>query len=184
MINFLSGEVILKKDSYLTVLVSGIGFKVNISASVFGRASVGKEINLYTYLQVREDNLSLFGFDNEEELFLFEKIIAVSGIGPKAGLSILSSLGADKLKKSIEEGRPEGIVSVPGVGKKTAERLVLELSGKLERIGERKADDAHDALIGLGYLAREADAALRNVSGDLSVEERVKQALRAINKKQ
>ncbi|OIP24985.1 Holliday junction DNA helicase RuvA [bacterium CG2_30_37_16] len=180
MINFLSGEVILKKDSYLTVLVSGVGFKVNIAAGVFGRATVGKKINLYTYLQVREDNLSLFGFDSEEELFLFEKIISVSGIGPKAGLSILSALGAKELKKSIDESRPEIIVSVPGVGKKTAERLVLELSGKLERIEGRKTDDAYSALTGLGYSAREADAALKNVSGDLSAEERVKQALKAI----
>jgi Holliday junction DNA helicase RuvA len=185
MIGQIKGEVSYKKEGYLVVLTSGgVGYKIYVPFGVFGKASEGGEILLYTYLQVREDILALYGFADTQELALFEKIIGVSGIGPKAGLNILSALGPDKLLEAIESGDPNLIVSVPGIGKKTAERLVLELAGKLERIDVlAKQDDTYDALIALGYSAKEADAAIKKVDKSiLGTEKRVREALKIIRK--
>ena len=184
MIGFMAGKVVLKKEGYLVILTSGgVGYKIAVPFGVFGRAKEGEEISLHTYLQVREDILALYGFDTEKELALFEKIISVSGIGPKAGLNILSALGSEKLIEAIEAGDPNLIVSVPGIGKKTAERLVLELAGKLEKIsaGAGKQDDVYDALVSLGYSSKEAGEAVKKVDKSvLGVENRVKEALKII----
>ncbi|HBG81726.1 TPA: Holliday junction branch migration protein RuvA [candidate division CPR2 bacterium] len=184
MISLVSGIVVYKKEGYLVVLTSGgVGYKLAVSFGVLGRAKANEEISLHTYLQVREDILALYGFETEEELALFEKIIGVSGIGPKAGLNILSALGSEKLLEAIDAGDPNLIVSVPGIGKKTAERLVLELAGKLEKIsvGAGKQDDVYDALVSLGYSSKEAAEAVKKVDrGVIGTEDRIKEALKII----
>lgn len=185
MIGYLKGRVAFKKEGYLMVLTSGgVGYKVSVPFGTFGRAAEGGEVELHTYLQVREDILALYGFDSIEELALFEKVISVSGIGPKAGLSVLSALGKEKLFEAIESGRAEVIVGVPGVGKKTAERLVLELAGKLEKIESPAVqDETYDALVSLGYSAKEAEEVVKKIDKNISgTQERVKEALRLIRK--
>lgn len=183
MIGYLKGKVISKKGGFLLILTAGgVGYKVSVPFGVFDRIFEKEEAELFIYLNVREDILALYGFQSQEEIILFEKIIGVSGIGPKAGLAIISSLGKDKLLEAIDGGNPAIIVSVPGVGKKTAERLVLELAGKLERAPTFAiTDDTYDALMSLGYSAKEAGGAVKRIDKSIvGTEDRVKEALKII----
>jgi Holliday junction DNA helicase RuvA len=147
--------------------------------------AVGTEVQLFTHLHVREDDLSLYGFSSEDQLRLFETLLTVSGIGPKVALGVLSSASADTLRLAIAQGNVEVLTAIPGIGKKTAQRLVLELKGKvdvsgLEELGElAPADgDVMNALINLGYSAAEAGRAARSIpSSAQSLEERLRFAL-------
>lgn len=175
---------------------SGIGFRVFIpSGSSFFKMSDGEEAAVYTAMIVKEDDISLYGFDSKDDLVLFELLITVSGIGAKGAMSIMSTLRADDLRRAIATGDAKTISKANGVGKKTAERLILELKDKIGSFeaveeytvlqDEIEASDekteAVYALVSLGYTRNEALAAVSKVKGDgYTVEDYIKQALKSL----
>lgn len=186
MIATLHGKIQARTDDSLIVNVGGIGFRVRVPTSTLANlGAVGSEVRLFTHLRVREDELSLYGFATEDELRLFETLLTVSGIGPKVGMSILSAAPTDTLRVAIAQGNLDVLTALPGIGKKTAQRLVLELKGKLDirglgEVGELTPvdKDVMDALINLGYSAAEAARAARSVPSNVqTIEERMRVAL-------
>lgn len=131
MIGYLKGKIISAKPTQIILEVNGVGYLVNISISTFEKISDQNEISLFIHTHVREDALSLYGFYTEAEKEMFELLISISGIGPKVALSILSGISVDELQNAIQTENVSRLVSVPGVGRKTAERVVLELKSKV-----------------------------------------------------
>ncbi|HUQ41955.1 MAG TPA: Holliday junction branch migration protein RuvA [Candidatus Limnocylindrales bacterium] len=177
------GEIVARASDHVIVDVRGVGYKVFVP-----RHPSGDLVTLHTHQVVREDALQLFGFESREELALFEMLITVSGVGPKAGMSLLSISSPAQVASAIASGDAVALSRAPGVGKKTAERLIVDLKGKIARGGvEREPlgmpidDEAAAALQALGYTAAEAQAALQAVppAGSASTEERVTGALRS-----
>lgn len=186
MIASLHGKLQARTDDALIVNVGGVGYRVRAPRGTLANlGAVGSEVQLFTHLRVREDELSLYGFASEDELRLFEMLMTVSGIGPKVALGILSSASTDTLRIAIAQGNVEMLMAIPGIGKKTAQRLVLELKGKLDVSGLVEVseltpvdEEVMNALINLGYSAAEATRAARSVpSNAKTVEERVRIAL-------
>ena len=184
MIAYVNGRIDDISEDNVVMDVGGIGYNVKISVSTAEKLpEVGKSIKLYTYTSVREDAIQLFGFLSRDELDIFRKCISVSGIGPKGALAILSVLDADSLRFAIMSGDAKAISKAPGIGTKTAERLILELKGKVQmkdtRIGQEIADaeaedgisgntqkrEAVEALVSLGYGRTEAVKAVNAVEG-------------------
>jgi Holliday junction DNA helicase RuvA len=167
--------------------VNGVGYLVAATPAVLRRATAGAELTVETYLHVREDALQLYGFADAEERELFVHLLTVSGIGPKVALAVVSGSPASELRKAIALGDHARFQAIPGIGKKTAERIVLELKEKLGTVvesGLSAVSDtpshlvARDALVELGYSLVDAERALAEVDADLPVEERVRLALR------
>ncbi len=184
MIAYVNGTIDDISEDNVVLDVGGIGYNVRVSASTAEKLpGIGKSAKLYTYTSVREDAIQLFGFLTRNDLDIFKKCITVSGIGPKGALAILSVLDADSLRFAIMSGDAKAISKAPGVGAKTAERLILELRGKIRmedtRIGEEighggtdgsMADnvqkrEAVEALVALGYGRAEAIKAVNAVKG-------------------
>jgi holliday junction DNA helicase RuvA len=169
----------------LVVDVGGVGYLVSATPSVLRRVDGASEITVETYLHVREDTMQLYGFADAAERALFVKLIGVSGIGPKVALAVVASASPDELTRAIALRDSARFQAIPGIGKKTAERIVLELEGSIaEAIPAASADApgelvARDALVELGYSVVEAEQALAGVDPELSVEERVREALRS-----
>ena len=183
MIAYVNGILESIEEGNAVIDVGGVGINVNISGSTMDRMpGVGEAVRLYTYTSVKEDSFSLFGFLSRDELSLFKMLITVNGIGPKAGLSILSVMSPDDLRFAIMSGDTKTISSAPGVGKKTAERITLELRDKLKVTeedmlrpsgvitaddlagGDASArDEAVAALVALGYNSTDAMKAVRKV---------------------
>lgn len=197
MIAFLKGKVVSVSESQLVLDVNDVGFQISITSRDAARMpSVGHQVLLYTYLSVREDAMQLFGFLSEDDLEIYRLLIGVSGIGPKAGLGILSVLSADDLRFAVLADDAKAIARAPGVGNKTAQKLILELKDKLslEEAIEKKLDNAADggldlqenknqavqALVALGYSGSEALRAVKQVeiSPDMDTEDILKQALK------
>jgi len=186
MIGSLHGKLQARTDDTILLNVGGVGFRVRVSANTAaGLGAVGSDVQLFTHLRVREDELSLYGFATEDELRLFETLMTVSGVGPKVALNVLSSAPAETVRMAIAQGNVDVLTAVPGIGKKTAQRIVLELKGKIDlsglgEVGELSPldEDVMNALINLGYSAAEATRAARSVpSSAKTVEERVRIAL-------
>jgi holliday junction DNA helicase RuvA len=186
MIATLHGKLQARTDDSLILNVGGVGFRVRVpSGTNASLGAVGSDVMLFTHLHVREDDLSLYGFSTEDELRLFEMLLTVSGIGPKVAMGVLSSARADTLRAAIAQGNLDVLTALPGIGKKTAQRLVLELKSKIDvsglsEIGELAPmdEDVMNALINLGYSAAEATRAARSVPSSVqTVEERVRIAL-------
>ena len=169
----------------LVVDVGGVGYLVSATPSVLRRADGAAEVTVETYLHVREDTLQLYGFADAGERALFVQLLGVSGIGPKVALAVVSSASPEELQRAIALKDSARFQAIPGIGKKTAERIVLELEGSLaESVSVPDAAAprelvARDALVELGYSLVEAEQALAAVDPDLSVEERVREALRS-----
>jgi len=190
MIYSLKGTLIEKKNNFFVVEVGGgIAFQIKTSFNVLkSLPQIGEKVNLFTYLHVREDALELYGFLNEEELGLFEMLIGVSGIGPRSALGILAVESSEKLKAAISEGRIELLSKASGIGRKTAERIVLELRSKLKQEGAGKIvgimESDHDiveVLSNLGYTKTQAKDALSQIDAKtVKVEDRIKEALRLL----
>ena len=191
MIATLEGTLEYRGVDSVIINVGGIGFQVHVPGSTLSQLGAIKDkVSLYTHLHLREDNVSLYGFASEEELGLFKNLISVSGIGPKAALALLSALNPEQLAMAIASGNVDVISQVPGIGKKIAGRLVVELKGKLEREWKKGAvlplaaenTDAIAALTNLGYSLREAIQAVSNLpdSSELTLEEKVKMALQQL----
>jgi len=188
MIALLEGKVELKTDKFVIVNTNGLGYKVFCTTSVLEKLTLKQEAKLFIHLYVREGILDLYGFLAFEELEFFELLISISGIGPKAASSVLSIASIKDLKASIASGQAGLLTKVSGIGKKTAERVILELRSKILVSGSdvRKLvsdDEAIDALVSLGYTSRQASEALKQVSSKVKkVEDRIKQALKILGK--
>ncbi len=182
----LRGVVEESGPDWLLVLVGGVGLRVQVPASTaetLGRP--GDSVSLHTHLYVREGTLALYGFGSTEDLAAFELLLGVGGIGPRGALTLLSVLGADGLSEAVSTGDVPRLQQVPGIGQKTAGRLVLELKGKLVGpaaampVPSSRDDEVVAALVGLGYSQTEAQAAAASAPTDTSasIEERIRLAL-------
>ena len=193
MIATLEGIVEYLGADVAIIKVGGIGIQVSVPSSTLGKlGATGDKVSLYTHLHLREDNIALYGFTSGEELALFKNLISISGVGPKVALSLLSALSPEQLAMAITSGNVDIISQVPGMGKKMASRLVIELKGKLEREWGEAAlplapenADAVAALTSLGYSLKEATQAISNLSGspELNLEEKVRMALQNLAEK-
>ncbi|MBI3649310.1 MAG: Holliday junction branch migration protein RuvA, partial [Actinobacteria bacterium] len=169
MIAFLEGEVVEKATGRVVLAVGGTGYDVNVPASVLGKLPpVGRRVRIYTRLAVRDDAMVLYGFVSPDERALFDMLTGVTGVGPKAALAFLSSLTPEALRRAIVDGDAAALTVVPGVGKKVAQRVVLDLRDKLGGQGdviavEGPIADARDALLALGLTPQEASEALRGL---------------------
>ena len=169
----------------LVLDVGGVGYLLHATPSVHRRAEAGGELTVETYLVVREDALQLYAFADAEERVLFEQLLSVSGVGPKVALAIVSGSAPADLRRAIALDDTARFEAIPGIGKKTAQRVVLELKEKLgdvavltEQGGAKPQLVAREALMELGYSLVEADQALAEIDPDLPAEERVRLALR------
>ncbi len=187
MIRSVSGKLSGKQPGFATVDAGPVSFKVFVAPPTFERLpSLGSEVRLATYLHVREDALELYGFLNEAELNLFERLNTVSGVGPKSALGIMGVARVEQLVAAINEGHPELITRASGIGRKTAERVILELKGKLstvkapETLRLMESDlELEETLVSLGFGRSEAKAAIEKVDPKISgFPERLKEAIR------
>jgi len=195
MIDQISGKIISINDNYVVIAVGGLGIKVNISAAFSSKLVNEDLINLVTYLNVREDALDLYGFKNESERNLFLMLISISGIGPKLAISILSWAELEELKSNIISGDIKSLTSIPGVGAKTAKRIVIELKDKLSKtittelgfednFNSKISKDVLSALVGLGYNENIAKGVIKKINPtntDKSIESLIKEALKILN---
>jgi Holliday junction DNA helicase RuvA len=184
VISRLRGKPVARRPEGLVIDVNGVGYLVAATPGVLRRAEGADEIAVETYLVVREDTLALYGFADAGERELFEHLLSVSGVGPKVALSILSGSTASELRRAIALEDTKRFEAIPGIGKKTAQRVVLELKekigiGPVAGVGG-SADHfaARDALVELGYSLLDAERVLAEVDPELAPEERVRQALR------
>lgn len=193
MIGRLSGTVVAKQPPQIIVDVGGVGYEVDVPMSTFyALPATGERVQLATHYVVREDAHLLFGFATEEERAAFRQLIKVTGIGPKVALAVLSGLSVAELNQAIAMQDVKRLTRIPGIGNKTAERLLLELKGKVVAIAGGKsaaaaavaspADDVNNALLALGYSEKEAAAACRELPADLPLNDAIRQALKALSK--
>ena len=207
MIYSLNGELIELDalGSFAVIECAGVGYKVTVTSGTLARlpspADKPQKVRLFTHMQVKEDGVDLFGFYTKEELSMFRMLISVSGVGPKAGISILSLLSPAKLALAIQNEDAKAISKAPGVGAKTAARVILELKSKITRelpslslgggetipadpagVGGGKLSDAQDALLVLGYTRAEVNAALKKVNPGASLEDMIRAALAVLMK--
>ena len=189
MISRLTGTIAHSDTRFVTLDVSGVGYKVFATTNTVEKLSKGSgTVSLWTHLSVREDALDLYGFTGREELEFFQMLISVSGIGPKSALSILNIANIEDLKQAIATGDTTHLTKVSGIGSKNAEKIVLELRGKVgareEKTGEHMKDevDAIEALKALGYSHSESREALKKVPKETTgTSEKVKRALKNLN---
>ncbi len=188
MITHIRGTVIDKEERALVVDVQGVGYKAFVTAATLEKARDGAEISLWTHLAVREDAHTLFGFPSKDELGFFELLISISGIGPKTALGILNVSSVTNIRKAVSTGDTSHLTKVSGVGKKIADKIVLELKGKFGAeedagISLRDEVDALEALKALGFGHKEAREALKSVDQSIAdTGERVKKALKILGK--
>jgi Holliday junction DNA helicase RuvA len=193
MIATLAGVINQIGDDFLIVNVGGVGVRVYVPSSVLeNTGGVGRQINLYTHLIVRETELTLYGFGTEEDQSLFELLLSVNGVGPKVGLAILSTLSPDLFKSAIAHEETAVLQRVPGIGKKTAERILFQLRDKLAFTGEPAAmplvsdvdADVIELLTGLGFSIVEAQSALQKVPREVTgVDERLQLSLQYLDQR-
>lgn len=188
MIASLAGIIESKGTDYLVISVGGVGFRVNATLRTVGEIGrIGDDVYLFTMLVVREDSLSLYGFQHELERVTFETLLSVSGVGPRLALSILNTLSPEMIASAVQKEDPAPLATVPGVGKKTAAKIALDLKGKLgpetglEGLGMLASSDTDviEMLTALGFSIAEAGAAVQSIPRDApdDLEERVRLAL-------
>ncbi|MFA6273733.1 MAG: Holliday junction branch migration protein RuvA [Candidatus Paceibacterota bacterium] len=188
MIGSIRGKIILKTEKFLIVETGGIGYKISISPNALEKTKkLGDEVFLWIHSHIREDAFDLYGFLDQKELEFFEMLISVSGIGPKGALTILSIASIETLRKAIGTSDTSYLTKISGIGRKTAEKIVIELRDKM---GEEKSDgslesemDALEALKSLGYSQNQAREALKKVSAELDINEKIREALKILGGK-
>lgn len=194
MISYIKGNLESKNIDNVVVEVGGIGYKIYMSASAIDRVGeIGSAVKIHTYMRVREDDISLFGFCTNEELKMFEQLLGVSGVGAKSALTILSNISPSSFALAIISGDINTLKSLPGIGAKSAQRMILELKDKMKTqdaietefvpvknvVSNSKAKDAIDALQVLGYARKDIDVAMSHIDVEnLSVEDMIKQGLK------
>lgn len=193
MIGYLTGKKISLKPTHLILDVNGVGYSVYITLTTFEEITDKEIISLFIHTNVKEDSITLYGFFTETEKQMFELLISVSGVGPKIALSILSGIRVDDLRYALQSGDVSRIIAVPGIGKKTAERLALELRNKVADIVEQEGTtpastirtEAVSALSTLGYNLKQAEKTVREILAekpDIDIEELLKEALSNLSK--
>ena len=193
MIGILTGKLTEKHPPQIIIDVNGVGYEVDVSMQTFyNLPPAGETVRLYTHLAVREDAHLLFGFATAAERATFRQLIKVGGIGAKTALGILSAMNAEELAQAVAQEDVKRLSSAPGIGKKTAERMILELRGKLAAAGISDglfaptaadgSDDIVSTLLALGYSEREARAAVKGIAPDTDVAEGVRLALKNLMK--
>ena len=196
MISYIKGKLECKNIDSIVLDVGGIGYKIYMSANSIDRiGEVGKEIKIYTYMKVREDDISLYGFCTNEDLKMFEQLIGVSGVGAKSALTILANISPSSFALAIISGDVNTLKSLPGIGPKSAQRMILELKDKMKTqdaieneviptkniVKSDKSKDAIEALQVLGYARKDIELAIANINtNELSVEEIIKQGLKML----
>lgn len=193
MIGRLAGTLLEKNPPQILLDVGGVGYEVNVPMSTFyNLPRIGEKVALFTQLIVREDAHLLYGFGTESERATFKQLLKVSGVGPKVGLAVLSGMSVNDLAEAVATQESGRLTRVPGIGKKTAERLLLELKDKLtvdvritvggDAIKPSSAADILNALLSLGYNEKEALYAIKQLSKDVSVSDGIRQALKLLSK--
>ena len=193
MIGHLKGKIISSKPTQVLLDVNGVGYLVNISINTFEKLSGKDSASLHIHTNVKEDSITLYGFSSEGEKEMFQLLISISGVGPKSALSLLSGITTDELKNSIIEGNLARIIAVPGIGRKTAERLILELKNKVGdiKVGGISASppsiqkEAVAALTTLGYNLSTSEKTVSKILASdkaCSLEELIKNSLIELNK--
>lgn len=199
MISYIKGTLEIKAKDYIVVDVGGIGYKIFMSETAINELEKGTEAKVFTYMRVREDDISLYGFLNNEELVTFELLISVGGVGAKSAITILSNITPSKFALAVITNDVNTLKKLPGIGAKTAARIILELKDKMkteqsieenknEEIKEaivldNKANDAVEALCVLGYTRKDVEKALSNIdTNKLTVEEIIKQGLKYLGR--
>lgn len=195
MFAYIKGSLEIKTRGYIVIDVNGVGYKIFMSETAIEKlGEIGESVKVYTYLKVREDDMSLYGFNTNEELRMFELLLQVSGIGAKSAIAILSNITPSQFAIAVITNDVSKIKSLPGIGPKTAQRIILELKDKIkseEAISENRTIDntkeeedsekiteATSALQVLGYSKKEIEKALQKVESELSVEEIIKIGLK------
>jgi holliday junction DNA helicase RuvA len=187
MIAFLQGRVSDKTNRGVILLVGQVGYLVFLTPNYLEQVSVGKELELFIHTHVKEDALDLYGFKNTEETEFFQQLISVSGVGPKSAINIMGLASLGGLKKAITSGDPSILQQVSGIGKKTAERLVVELKEKIinnlsDQIDLGSEDtQVVEALVSLGYKERDVKELIKNLKLDGDLATRVRTALQSVN---
>jgi holliday junction DNA helicase RuvA len=188
MIGSIKGTIQHKSANYIILETQGVGYKVFLPAIIMLELKVGQPLSLVIHTYVREDQLTLYGFQALPELEFFEMLLTVSGVGPKSALGIMSLANVDMIKSAIVSEDPSVFTKVSGIGRKTAERVIIELKDKLKDQSSsspvaREHSDAVDALLALGYSQQEARDALKSVPIEITnLQEKVKLALKALTK--
>lgn len=187
MIATITGEITQVLEGQIVIEVGGIGLRLNLTENTCLNCRPGMKKAYHTYLVVREDHLSLYGFETVEERDLFIHLISVAGVGPKTALASLSTLTPESVRRAITGDQPEIFTRVPGIGKKTAQKIILDLQGKIQPLepldAAARMDDVDaevmEALTALGYSIVEAQAALQSIgkAEDMAAEERLRKAL-------
>jgi len=188
MIGSIKGKIILKTEKFLIVETGGVGYKISVSPDTFLKINKsGENIFLWIHTHVREDSLDLYGFLEREELGFFEMLINVSGIGPKGALGILGIASIETLKKAISTSDTAYLTKVSGIGRKTAEKIIIELRDKMgeEKIGTSLQGelDALEALVSLGYSQSEAREAIKKIPQESDTNTKIKAALKILGGK-
>lgn len=189
MIGYLEGKVLFKGERYVILDVGGVGYKIFVAAGMRKNLESEKNAKLLTHLHVKENALELYGFLHQAELDFFESLISISGIGPKSALGVMALAPVDAIKRAISSGDTSYLTKVSGIGRKTAEKIVLELKdrlgfGKVFFAGEEFKEDADilDALISLGYSQKEAREMIQRIPQDIKGrDKRLKEALKIGN---
>jgi Holliday junction DNA helicase RuvA len=190
MIGKVTGKLVERHPPQVIVDVHGIGYEIDVPMSTFYQLpAAGHDITLYTHLVVREDAHLLYGFASEQERYVFRQLLKISGIGARTALSVLSGLSVSDLYEAVSAQDGASLVKVPGIGKKTAERLLLELKDKLDVTVVKTAvagggytGDILNALLALGYNDKEAAWAVKQLPGGVAVAEGIRQALKLLSK--
>lgn len=188
MFGHITGKIFDLKGTKTIVKADGIGFVVHSTPSYLGKLKTNQEASFWTHTAVRENSIDLYGFETEEELRIFELLITISGVGPKSGLAILSVAGAKSIEEAVATGDTSSLTKISGIGKKTAQKIVLELSGKLitTKKGESRTSediDVFEALKSLGYREKDIQETVRNLPKDLiGTNEKIKHALKNLGK--
>jgi len=200
MISYIKGEVVKKGIDYLIIENNGIGYYINTSFNTLKNLSEGDVTSVFTYMHIREDVLALYGFSKKDELEMFKKLISVNGIGPKAGLAVLSTYDINSVKVAILKDDVNAISKVPGIGKKTASKIILDLKDKVGSIEEidsinlsdievindsvnNDIEDISKVLMTLGFSQLEAKKALENIDISGKTENQIiKEALKNLNR--
>ena len=196
MIGQIKGKIVNKKPTQSLIDVNGIGYIVNTSINTFEKIpDLGEMVSLFTYLSVREDSLTLFGFFTLSEKEIFEILIGVNGVGPKLAQNILSGITSNEFKEAVMSNNISRLIAIPGVGRKTAERMIIELRDKIIKVTESGSkeksetysirEDSVAAIVGLGYNYKTADKLVRDLlvqNPSLSLEDLIKESLKNLTK--
>jgi len=190
LIGKLSGKLIERHPPQVIVDVHGVGYEINVPMSTFYQLpATGNDVTLYTHLIVREDAHQLYGFASEQERHVFRQLLRISGVGARTALSVLSGMSVSDLYEAVSAQDSARLIKVPGIGKKTAERLLLELKDKLDltvvatsAAGGGQTGDILNALLALGYNDKEAAWAVKQLPGGAAVAEGIRQALKLLSK--